>query len=219
MDWQLLFNLDKCHILHFGKNNPCYDYHINGYPLTSAEEEKDLRVYIKNDCLPTRQVTAAALKANQVLGQLLRTFTYRDRNTFVRLYKQYMHPHLEYCVQAWCPWLQSDITNLENVQKRAINAISDMVGTYDEKLAALRMTSLQQRRVRGDMIQTFKIVKKIDNVDPSKYFKFSASQHPHSTRQATFINNNIVEPSYGLLQGASKLELHRNFFSQRVVGP
>ena len=29
-DWQMLFNLDKCHILHLGNTNPRHDYNING---------------------------------------------------------------------------------------------------------------------------------------------------------------------------------------------
>ena len=62
-DWQILFNLDKCHILHLGNNNPHHEYNINGYALSSVEEEKDLDVYINSTCTPSRQVSAAALKA------------------------------------------------------------------------------------------------------------------------------------------------------------
>ena len=43
--WQMLFNLDKCHILHFGSTNLCHAYNINGHMLASVEEEKDLGIY------------------------------------------------------------------------------------------------------------------------------------------------------------------------------
>ena len=112
----MLFNLDKCHVLHFGSNNPHHVYNINGHVLSAVGEEKDLGVYISNSCTPSKHVAAAAQKANQVLGQLLRAFTYRDKYTFIKLYKQYVQPHLEYCVQAWSPWLQQDIEMLKNVQ-------------------------------------------------------------------------------------------------------
>ena len=102
-DWQMLFNLDKCHILHLGNTNPCHNYNINGHSLLNVDEEKDLGVIITSSCTPSKHVSAAALKGNSVLGQLLRTFTYRDRYTFIKLYKQYVRPHLEYCVQAWHP--------------------------------------------------------------------------------------------------------------------
>ena len=34
------------------------------------------------------------------------------------------------------------------------------------------------------MIQTFKIIKQIDNVDPANYFQIAAEQHNYATRQA-----------------------------------
>ena len=77
-EWQMLFNFDKCHVLHFGSTNPRNTYTINGHELLHVEEEKDLGVLINSSATPSRQVHAAAMKGNQVLGQLLRTFTYRD---------------------------------------------------------------------------------------------------------------------------------------------
>ena len=32
-DWQMLFNFDKCHVLHFGIKNVHNDYFLNGHPL------------------------------------------------------------------------------------------------------------------------------------------------------------------------------------------
>ena len=34
--WQMLFNIDKCHILHLGKHNPLHQYSMNGVPLKVA---------------------------------------------------------------------------------------------------------------------------------------------------------------------------------------
>ena len=49
IDWQMLFNLDKCHILHFGKTNPHYQYYINNHPMLQVDKEKDLGVMIDDD--------------------------------------------------------------------------------------------------------------------------------------------------------------------------
>ena len=168
VEWQMLFNIDKCHILHFGAINPCRDYQINSHPLKHVEYEKDLGVLIDNTCTPSRHVTAAALKGNQALGQLLRAFTYRDKATYVKLYKQYVRPHLECCVQAWSSWLQKDVELIENVQKRAVKAVSGLSGSYEDKLKTLHLQSLVDRCLRGDMIQTFKMIKGIDNVESSE---------------------------------------------------
>ena len=90
-----------------------------------------------------RRALSAAKKANGILGQLLRAFTYRDKVTFRGLFLQYVRPILEYAVQSWSPWLQQDIDMLENVQMRAVKAISGLKGTYEEKLAQLELPTLR----------------------------------------------------------------------------
>ena len=71
VDWQMLFNLDKCHVLHFGSQNIRHSYFIGGHELTKVSQEKDIGVLVTESCTPSAQVSAVALKANQVLGQLL----------------------------------------------------------------------------------------------------------------------------------------------------
>ena len=222
-EWQMLFNADKCHIIHLGRTNPNFPYSINGTGLVVVEEEKDLGVLIHKSCTPSSQVAKAAKKANSVLGQLMRAVSYRDRFTYIRLYKEFVRPHLEYAVQTWCPWLQRDIDLLEDVQKRAVRAVSGINGSYAEKLSTLNLPSLTARRERGDMIQTFKIVNQIDNVDPKNYFQFSATQHNHATRQGAFIEaalphqDNVPIPTTNLVVQNGNLDLRRNFFTHRVV--
>ena len=69
------------------------------------------------------------------------------------------------------------------------------------------------------MIQTHKIINKVDNVDPNKFFIFSAMQQCHATRQTTSITGTKTLPSLGLFRIQCKLELRNNFFSQCVVEP
>ena len=75
----MLFNLDKCHALHFDATNMRHTYSINGHPLSEVEEEKELGVIISSSFYPICQVGIAVMKANQVLSQLLRAVTYLDR--------------------------------------------------------------------------------------------------------------------------------------------
>ena len=134
------------------------------------------------------------MKANQVLGQLLRAFTYWDRYTFMKIYKQYTHLHMEYYIQAWSLWLQRDIDLLKNVQQRSIKAVSGLSGSYEEKLKTLKMQPLQERRVRGDMIQDFQDSQRNCNIDANK-FSISAEQHSYSTGQATTVTDNTYVPT------------------------
>ena len=78
------------------------------------------------------------------------------------LYKSLIKPHIEYCSQAWAPMARhgnwSLILELEGVQ-RSFTRMIDGVGllTYRDRLDKLKLTTLLERRVRGDLIEMFKI--------------------------------------------------------------
>ena len=46
--------------------------------LSETEVEKDVGVKISNNLKPSSQLQAAAKKANQLVGQMARSFTYMD---------------------------------------------------------------------------------------------------------------------------------------------
>ena len=97
-DWQLLFNVSKCKIMHFGGSNQRFLYTMNGEQLEEVEKEKDVGVLISSDLKPSLQCSSASGKANGVLGQISRAVNYKDKKTFIQLYNVYVRPHLEYCV-------------------------------------------------------------------------------------------------------------------------
>ena len=207
--WQMSYNVSKCHIMHFGKNNRKYKYQLGGIELEATEWEKDVGVIVSNDLKPSLQCSKAAAKANQVLGQISRGVTYRDKETFLRLYKTYVRPHLQYCQAAWAPWLEADKKLLEKVQERAIRMISNLRGRcYQDRLKEVGMTTLEERRRRGDMIATYRILTGKDRVSPDQWFHMARET---GTRQSKGYLS-VEEPVLG------KLEFRRSQFSQRVSG-
>ena len=81
--------------------------------LVGSEVEKDVGVLVTSNVKPGQQCTKETKKARQFLGQMAMTFHYRDKYTWVKLYKTYVRCHLEYCVQAWFPCQVCDIELLE----------------------------------------------------------------------------------------------------------
>ena len=63
-----------------------------------------------------------------MLGQIYRAVSYRDAKTFLKLYKVYVRPHLEYAVTSWSPWEVGDKETLEKVQRRALGMVSNLRG-------------------------------------------------------------------------------------------
>jgi hypothetical protein len=70
------------------------------------------------------------------------------------LYKSFNQSHLECCVQAWRPCLRKDIAFIEGVQRRATKLIkSSKDKTHKNRLRKLHFTSMETRRLRGDLIE------------------------------------------------------------------
>ena len=58
----------------------------------------------------------------------------------LQIYKVFVRPHLEHAVSAWSPWLKKDIEVMESVQRRATRRMSDVQGSYPERLNQLDQT-------------------------------------------------------------------------------
>ena len=200
--------------MHFGRTNPGYDYCMGGYApagtvLQVVNEEKDIGVMVSDTLKPSAQCAKAAKKANSILGQMSRSFHYRDKEVWIPLYKSHVRQHLELSAQAWSPWYCKDIEVLEKVQERAVNMVVGLhAKDYHGKLRELRLTTLEDRRTRGDMIQTWKYMHG-QNPGGEQLFKKSDVQHGRLSRH-TSKPWNIAIPD-------SRLEVRKNFYSARCV--
>ena len=209
--WQMLFNMDKCHVIHAGEKNPGFTYNWGEGTLLSTDSEKDVGVMITSNLKPSAQAASAAKKANMVLGQLSRGVTYRDKDTFIRLYKTFVLPHLCYSAPAWSPYSKADKEVLEKVQRRAVMMVTNIKGSYEERLLALKLRTLEERRIRGDLIECYKILTGKYNVSLESWFCLSREKvGAANTRTSTGYLSLVLPP-------APRTEIRRNFFSQRVV--
>ena len=208
--WGMAFNVKKCKTMHIGRTNPKYTYQLNGIDIKKTEKEKDIGVYITNNLKPSDQCAESARKATGVLNQIRRSFHYRDKVVLVGLYKQYVRPHLEFAVPAWSPWTSADKDVMEKVQKKLVSMISGLTGeSYEEKLQEIGLSTLDSRRMRYDMVETYKIIHKKNNVKRETWFKLYDQEHNRVTRLAADPLNIRSQPS--------RLELRKHFFSNRVV--
>jgi ribonuclease P/MRP protein subunit RPP40 len=155
--WQMSFNVSKCKVMHIGSSNPNSVYSMEGLPLQVTEAEKDLGVIISSDLKATKQCIEVEKKCNRLLGYIKRQFQFRNKKIIVTLYNALILPHLQYCIQFWSPSLIKDINRLERVQARATKLIPEIRHmTYENRLKALGMSTLKDRRIKLDLVQTYK---------------------------------------------------------------
>ena len=205
LEWQMEFNVDKCKVMHIGRNNTRHNYSMNGKFLLTTEYEKDLGVIIENNLSHGRNVASAANKANRTLGIISRIFTCKNKEILMPLYKSLVRPQLEYCVQAWNPYLRKDINILERVQRRFTRMIPSIRHLpYNERLKRLNLTTLEMRRFRGDLIETFKIMHGKENINKDVLFHMNESTRTRGH-------------NYKIYKCQAKLMMRKFSFSYRIV--
>ena len=99
--------------------------------LEFITEEKDLGVIIDYKPKFSRHIVTQIKKENKMMGLIRCSYTHLDRTSFLCLLNVLVRPHLEYCVSIWYLLL-----------KRAI-----------------KVPSMRYRRMRGDMILVYKILR------------------------------------------------------------
>jgi ribonucleases P/MRP protein subunit RPP40 len=174
--------------------------------LNETECEKDLGVFTTMHLKPSLQCRKSAEKATSILRMIKRNFNKIDVDDFRILYRSYIRPHLEYCVLAWNPYLRKDIDCLESIQRRATKIVSSICSRqYQERLEILGLSSLEKRRLRGDLIEMFKILTRRERVDYRQFFELSAAGH------------GLRGHSLKLFKPRCKLNSRRYSFSQRAI--
>ena len=118
-----------------------------------------------------------------MVGRINRSFEFMDEGMFKAIYPSMIRSHMEHAVQAWSPQLKKDINLLELVQRRATKLVGSLRdSTYEQRKIALGLTSLEERRARGDLIEVFKIIHGFENIQCDQFFKLESEVHDHELR-------------------------------------
>ena len=202
-DWLLTFNKSKCKHIHFGPPNND-KYQMGGDIITQSTEEKNLGITIDEKFKFQIHINNQAKKANKRLGMIKRSFTYMDKNMFTTLYKCIVRPHLEYGSNIWSVMYKKEAIQIENVQRRATKLVKNIQHlSYSDRSRNLGLPSLQYRRLRSDMVETFRIINNIDKVYSNTIFP----KNENTTRGH----------KHKIYKRQCRTNIRKYIFSQRVV--
>jgi hypothetical protein len=82
-----------------------------------------------------------------------------------------VRPHLEYANCVWYPQLKRQSVSIEQIQRRATKLTKECTDmNYSTRLKYLGLHSLKGRRLRGDLIETYKIFHGLVTVKASSIF-------------------------------------------------
>ena len=159
-----------------GNKNPQNKYYLDGIELPAINSEKDLGVLVSESWKWNQHIHSIINKANSSIAWILRSNITRSPEIMLKMYKTIIRPHLEYCVQLWNPLPSHGnwglIMCIENVQRRFTRSIEGIgLLSYKDRLKKVGLTTLLERRTRGDLIETFRIINGVADYG-SSFFKF-----------------------------------------------
>ena len=163
--WLLSFHPDKCVTLRISlkKDQEKQTYYLGEHPLKNVDEVRDLGIIVDSKLQFQKHTATKVNKANQMWGTVRRTFKHMNEDIFRKLFCAHVRPHLEYAVQFWSPYLRKNINQIEAVQRRATKCIPGYKHlSYDDRLKKLKLPTLAYRRLRGSMIEVYKILNVYD---------------------------------------------------------
>ena len=163
--WLLKYSAPKCKsmtVSRSGEQNPEHIYTLRGTNLDQVATEKDIGVTFDSRLNFYEHANIAANRGNKIMGVIRRSYTHLDETTFRLLFVALVRPHLEYAQPVWQPYHRAQINQLEKVQRRATKLIPTLRNlSYPDRLKRLNLPTLAYRRLRGDMIEVFKITHNI----------------------------------------------------------
>lgn len=216
----------KTQILRLSKSNPKLPIFISpNRELQKSGSVRDLGIIISDSLHFTNHVDYIVAKANFRANLMLREFHTTDLSVLTRLFKTYARSILEYATQIWAPSdPNTDVcnaNNVENVQIRFTKRILSRLGKrntdYDERLAILKLETLELCRVNSDLATVYCIVNGPVDLPFDEFFSVSRSVGRLRSRHELVLAKPLVRNNLSLYSFSSRVINWWNSLPSSVV--
>jgi hypothetical protein len=199
----------KCSILQIGGKLLCLHdriYTLNNTILPTVFNIRDLGINVDQHLTFRNHVEDIVARASIRSNLILRCFVSGDRSLLLKAFTVYVRPILEFDSSVWSPHFHKDIERLESVQRRFTKRLSGLRDyDYLTRLELLDLETLEMRRLKADLILTYKILFGLVDLNPNDFFsspntekhtrghayRFSTSD-ANSDVQLKFLSNRIL---------------------------
>ena len=162
-DWLMSFHPSKCQVMHITNKRSRIEtqYKIHGESLETVDSTKYLGVNLQENLSWNNHVNQVAKKANNTCSFLYRNLKKCSKETKELAYRSMVRPILEYASPVWDPHTQSNINQLERVQRRAARFVHSnfyRTSSVSSMLQSLNWPLLQERRAQAKVVMMYRIV-------------------------------------------------------------
>ena len=183
-------NTGKCSVLHLGSFNPRHQYSLGGVTIQCSDSQSDLGVLVTTSLSWSEHILSVTRKAHRLTFLIGKAFGGCSLEVFAKLYTIYIRPLLEFAGPVWYPTLVRDWELLEAVQRRVTRLSFGVVRpSYEERLRMAGLLSFRDRRLRGDLITTFRAIRGLFGCDLANLFELNVNHlrgHPYKLRKENF---------------------------------
>ncbi len=166
--------------------------------ISSVSFVKDLGITISNDLKWKNHISQLTRKAFHAAHKVLFCFSSNNSSTLLLAYLSFVRPILETNCVVWSPHLRTDINKIESVQRFFTRKLFQRTGNssqgYEDRLNKLRLESLEERRIRFDLIMVYKIVYSLVDLNFDDFFRFRESSYSLRGHSLTLIKSNTKTP-------------------------
>src|SRR5260221_5406214 len=156
--WQLKISYSKCNIFILGQST-LSPFYFHNSAIMQVNSIKDLGITIDSDLKFDTHINTTVTKAKQRSSLILRCFLSRNLHNLLRAYKVYVRPLVEYASVTWSPSYLTQIKHVESIQRNYTKRLPGCHQlTYTERLAFLKLQSLEHRRLLADLSMTYNII-------------------------------------------------------------
>ena len=209
--WGLTLAPNKCVRLRFCRPvhlipDP-FPLYVNSIELLVSDYQRDLGVIVDSTLKFHHHVSSITTKASGVVTSLLSSTVNRTPEFMRSIYISHIRPLLEFASPLWNVGFLSDSRKIESVQRRWTKRISGLEELpYEDRLRRVGLYSMKGRRLRADLILTWKILSgncpTLDSLFSNAYFFPPLRTRGHSRK---------------LFLPRVDTDIRSRFFSVRVV--